>query len=128
MAKSPRRQNKRISGRAPCSLGKFLEEFCDHGGSLSGEFVFAGMNECHDRRAGFGWIKRAMLGPRLSFGVTTVEFADRFDCTLLPFEFNERIVFAGNVQQRLWLELEQALGGEPGAGRPRGKCVPSFAP
>src|SRR5205085_1470237 len=91
-----------------------LEKLHNDRGRLGRKLMGARVNGGDDRRADLGRIESAgrVLIPRLAFAAL-VEFAQGFDGLLLPGELHQRIVLAGDVEDRFGLERRQI----PGRGR-----------
>ena len=106
-----------------------LEEFHDEVGRVGGELVAAGMDEGHDRGAEFRRIEGAarLALPGLAFAAL-VDPSEGVHHLLLPFEFDELVVFACDVQHGLGGEFWIAPGGDGGRGGHGGEHVSAFRP
>ena len=78
--------------------------------------MIAGVDEGDEGGTDFGGEEGTVFGPGGAFGGALVDLFDLGDGELLPFEFDERVLGAGEVHAGLWFEggVFEADGGGGG--------------
>src|SRR5438132_880337 len=92
----------------------FLEELHGQRRRIGMVFMSAGVDEGHERRAGFRRVELALPSPLLGLLLAAVDLFHRGHHAFLPLELDEWVLLAGEVQawQRLQLvdDLETRRG------------------